>query len=76
LTHPDAAVAIPSSRENLNSRSTSKSSVEIGFHVLTGPHASLKGCIVEDECFLATGVKICQGWRGWIVGRSLLGLRP
>lgn len=48
-------------RENLNIRSTSGNAVEIGDHVLIGPQSSLKGCIVEDECFLATGVKIYQG---------------
>lgn len=53
-------------RENLNIRSTSRDGVEIGDYVLIGPHASLKGCTVENECFLATGVKIFQGAR---VGR-------
>jgi carbonic anhydrase/acetyltransferase-like protein (isoleucine patch superfamily) len=53
-------------RENLNIRSTGRNAVEIGDHVLIGPQSSLKGCIVEDECFLATGVKIYQGAR---VGR-------
>ncbi|MGK9235653.1 hypothetical protein KXS07_03865 [Inquilinus limosus] len=48
-------------RENLNIRSTGRNAVEIGDHVLIGPHSSLKGCIVEDECFLATGVRIYQG---------------
>ena len=48
-------------RENLNIRSTSRNAVEIGDHVLIGPQSSLNGCIVEDECFLATGVKIYQG---------------
>jgi carbonic anhydrase/acetyltransferase-like protein (isoleucine patch superfamily) len=48
-------------REHLNIRSTDRNAVEIGDHVLLGPHSSLKGCIVEDECFLATGVKIFQG---------------
>jgi carbonic anhydrase/acetyltransferase-like protein (isoleucine patch superfamily) len=37
--------------------------VEIGDHVLIGPHSSLKGCVIEDECFLATGVRIFQGAR-------------
>ena len=48
-------------RENLNIRSTNRNAVGIGDHVLIGPQSSLKGCIVEDECFLATGVKIYQG---------------
>ncbi|WP_065755838.1 gamma carbonic anhydrase family protein [Bradyrhizobium paxllaeri] len=48
-------------RENLNIRSTSRNAVEIGDFVLIGPQSSLKGCIIEDECFLATGVKIYQG---------------
>lgn len=50
-------------RENLNIRSTARDAVEIGDHVLIGPHASLKGCTIEDECFLATGVRIYQGAR-------------
>ena len=53
-------------RENLNIRSTSRNAVDIGDHVLIGPQSSLKGCIIEQECFLATGVKIYQGAR---VGR-------
>jgi carbonic anhydrase/acetyltransferase-like protein (isoleucine patch superfamily) len=53
-------------RENLNIRSTDRNAVEIGDYVLIGPHASLKGCAVEDECFLATGVRLFQGAR---VGR-------
>jgi carbonic anhydrase/acetyltransferase-like protein (isoleucine patch superfamily) len=53
-------------RENLNIRSTDRNAVEIGDYVLIGPHASLKGCVVEDECFLATGVRLYQGVR---VGR-------
>jgi carbonic anhydrase/acetyltransferase-like protein (isoleucine patch superfamily) len=48
-------------RENLNIRSTGRYAVEIGDHVLIGPQSSLKGCTVEDECFLATGAKIYQG---------------
>jgi carbonic anhydrase/acetyltransferase-like protein (isoleucine patch superfamily) len=50
-------------RENLNIRSTSRDAVTIGDHVLIGPHASLKGCTVEDESFLATGVRVYQGAR-------------
>jgi carbonic anhydrase/acetyltransferase-like protein (isoleucine patch superfamily) len=50
-------------RETLNIRSTVRNAVEIGDHVLIGPHASLKGCVVEDECFLATGVRLYQGVR-------------
>jgi carbonic anhydrase/acetyltransferase-like protein (isoleucine patch superfamily) len=53
-------------RENLNIRSTNRDAVEIGDYVLIGPHSSLKGCTVENECFLATGVKVYQGAR---VGR-------
>lgn len=48
-------------RENLNIRSTGSDPVVIGDYVLIGPHASLKGCTVENECFLATGAKIYQG---------------
>ncbi|KOX17474.1 hypothetical protein ADK67_38440 [Saccharothrix sp. NRRL B-16348] len=50
-------------RENLNIRSTGRDAVTIGDHVLVGPHASLKGCTVEDESFLATGVRVYQGAR-------------
>jgi carbonic anhydrase/acetyltransferase-like protein (isoleucine patch superfamily) len=53
-------------RENLNIRSTCRHAVEIGDHVLIGPQSSLKGCTVEDECFLATGVKV---FHGAIIGR-------
>jgi carbonic anhydrase/acetyltransferase-like protein (isoleucine patch superfamily) len=53
-------------RENLNIRSTNQDGVEIGDYVLIGPHASLKGRTVEDECFLATGVRIFHSAR---VGR-------
>ncbi|WP_026929208.1 gamma carbonic anhydrase family protein [Glycomyces tenuis] len=53
-------------RENLNIRSTDSDAVEIGDNILIGPHSSLKGCTVGDECFLATGVKIYQAAR---VGR-------
>jgi carbonic anhydrase/acetyltransferase-like protein (isoleucine patch superfamily) len=53
-------------RENLNIRSTNRNLVDVGEHVLIGPHASLKGCVIEDECFLATGVRIYHGVR---VGR-------
>jgi carbonic anhydrase/acetyltransferase-like protein (isoleucine patch superfamily) len=50
-------------RENLNIRSTNRNVVEIGDHVLIGPQSSLKGCQIDDECFLATGAKIYQGAR-------------
>ncbi|WP_441964171.1 gamma carbonic anhydrase family protein [Mycolicibacterium houstonense] len=48
-------------RENLNIRSTSRDPVEIGDHVLIGPHSSLKGCTVGNDCFVATGAKIYEG---------------
>lgn len=50
-------------RENLNIRSTSRDAVTIGDHVLVGPHASLKGCTIEDQSFLATGARVYQGAR-------------
>jgi carbonic anhydrase/acetyltransferase-like protein (isoleucine patch superfamily) len=53
-------------RENLNIRSTSRNAVEIGNYVLIGPQSSLKGCIVEDECFLASGVRV---FHGAVIGR-------
>jgi len=39
-------------------RSTERHAVHVGDHVLVGPHATLFGCTVEDEAFLATGVAV------------------
>jgi len=48
-------------------RSTTTHPLRIGSHVLVGPHASLNGCEVEDEVFLATGVTVFHGAR---IGRG------
>ena len=45
-------------RENVVIRSTAQHPVDIGNYVLIGPRASLNGCRVEDEVFLATGVTV------------------
>jgi carbonic anhydrase/acetyltransferase-like protein (isoleucine patch superfamily) len=45
-------------RENALLRSRGECPLEIGNHVLIGPHCSLNGCTVEDEVFLATGVTV------------------
>ncbi|WP_211109644.1 gamma carbonic anhydrase family protein [Azospirillum oleiclasticum] len=39
----------------------------IGDHVLVGPRASLTGCTIEDEVFLATGATVFNGAR---IGRG------
>jgi carbonic anhydrase/acetyltransferase-like protein (isoleucine patch superfamily) len=50
-------------RENVVIRSTAQHPVDIGDYVLIGPRASLNGCRVEDEVFLATGVTVFHGAR-------------
>jgi carbonic anhydrase/acetyltransferase-like protein (isoleucine patch superfamily) len=50
-------------RENVLIRSTSEHPVHIGDYVLVGPHASLMGCYIDDQVFLATGVAIFHGAR-------------
>jgi carbonic anhydrase/acetyltransferase-like protein (isoleucine patch superfamily) len=49
--------------ENAVIRGTRKHPTNIGNHVLVGPRASLSGCTVEDEAFLATGATIFNGSR-------------
>lgn len=44
-------------------RGTRRDPLRIGVHVLVGPHASLSGATIEDECFLATGVTVFNGAR-------------
>ena len=61
LTAEGGAVTIGADciiRENSLIRAASQHPVRIGNSVLVGPHASLNGCTVEDEVFLATGVTI------------------
>ncbi len=50
-------------REQALIRSTATHEVSIGDFVLVGPHASLMGCRVDDEAFLATGTTIFHGAR-------------
>lgn len=50
-------------RENAIIRGAPRHPVNIGDHVLVGPRASLIGCRIEDEAFLATGVAIFHGAR-------------
>jgi carbonic anhydrase/acetyltransferase-like protein (isoleucine patch superfamily) len=44
-------------------RGTARYPVTIGNHVLIGPHASLNGCTIEDNVFLATGCSVFNGAR-------------
>lgn len=44
-------------------RGTKKDALTLGDHVLVGPHASLVGCSVEENVFLATGVRIFNAAR-------------
>jgi carbonic anhydrase/acetyltransferase-like protein (isoleucine patch superfamily) len=53
--------------ENAVIRASARHPVEIGKHVLIGPHSYLSGCIVEDHAFLATG---CSIFNGAHVGRG------
>jgi carbonic anhydrase/acetyltransferase-like protein (isoleucine patch superfamily) len=49
--------------ENAVIRGTRKHPTTVGHNVLVGPRASLSGCTVEDEAFLATGSTIFNGAR-------------
>jgi carbonic anhydrase/acetyltransferase-like protein (isoleucine patch superfamily) len=49
--------------ENAVVRASSRHDVVIGDRVLVGPRSVLHGCIVDDECYLATGVTIFHGAR-------------
>ncbi len=49
--------------DNAVVRGTRRHPVVIGDRVLIGPHASLNGCTVEDEVFLATGTRVFNGAR-------------
>ena len=50
-------------RENAIIRGTPRHPVNIGDQVLIGPRASLIGCSIEDDAFLATGVAVFHGAR-------------
>jgi carbonic anhydrase/acetyltransferase-like protein (isoleucine patch superfamily) len=45
-------------RDNAVIRSTAKYPVEVGNAVPIGPHTALFGCTIEDEVFLATGIRV------------------
>jgi len=47
--------------ENTVLRATPKQPLRIGSRVLVGPHAHLSGCIIDDDCFLATGCSVFNG---------------
>jgi len=47
--------------ENAVIRGVKRQPVQIGSHVLVGPHAHLSGCTVDDEVFIATGASIFNG---------------
>ena len=49
--------------DNAVIRGTRRYPVRIGERVLIGPQASLSGCTVEDEVFLATGTRVFNGAR-------------
>ncbi|WP_282836896.1 gamma carbonic anhydrase family protein [Microbacterium flavum] len=49
--------------ENALIRASATHPVHIGSHVLVGPTASLSGAVVDDEVFLATGVRVFNGAR-------------
>jgi carbonic anhydrase/acetyltransferase-like protein (isoleucine patch superfamily) len=54
--------------ENAVLRGTRRHPLTIGDHVLVGPRASLSGCAVEENAFIATGATIFNGAR--IGGRA------
>jgi len=54
-------------REQALLRSTASHPLHVGDHSLVGPHASLMGCRIESDVFLATGVTVFHGAR---VGRA------
>ena len=47
--------------ENAVLRGTARHPLTVGDHVLVGPRASISGCTVEDDVFLATGVTVFNG---------------
>lgn len=47
--------------ENAVIRASSTNPVHIGAHTLVGPMASISGATVEEEVFLATGVRVFNG---------------
>jgi carbonic anhydrase/acetyltransferase-like protein (isoleucine patch superfamily) len=49
--------------DNAVIRGTRRYPVNLGDRVLVGPQASLNGCTVEDDSFLATGTRVFNGAR-------------
>jgi carbonic anhydrase/acetyltransferase-like protein (isoleucine patch superfamily) len=49
--------------ENAVIRGTGRHPTRIGDHVLVGPRASLSGCTVDDDVFVATGATVFNGAR-------------
>ncbi|NNC12737.1 gamma carbonic anhydrase family protein [Planctomonas sp. JC2975] len=49
--------------ENALIRGRAAHPVRIGAAVLVGPNAHLNGCVIEDECFIATGAALFPGSR-------------
>jgi carbonic anhydrase/acetyltransferase-like protein (isoleucine patch superfamily) len=47
--------------ENAVLRGTRRHGIELGDHVLVGPRASLSGCTIADQVFLATGSTVFNG---------------
>ena len=44
-------------------RGTRRHPLQLGDHVLVGPHAHLSGCTVDDSVFVATGASVFNGAR-------------
>ena len=49
--------------ENTVIRGTPKDPVKIGNRVLVGPQTHLTGCVIDDDCFIATGSTVFNGAR-------------
>ena len=60
-------------RENVVLRAGNRHPLRIGANVLIGAQSALYGCIVGDEVFLATGVKLFHGARVGARGEVRIG---
>lgn len=47
--------------ENAVLRGTRRNHLQIGDRVLIGPHAHVTGCVIKDDCFIATGASVFNG---------------
>jgi len=47
--------------ENAVVRAGPRHACSIGAHCLIGPHAHVTGCMIEEQCFIATGAAIFHG---------------